>query len=107
MAEITIKASEGEQPLEVEAGDTVTVELEESTGTGYSWEVTGSPVATLEVVGSTYAPAEVAMPGASGVRRVVITARAGGVADVELVLRRPWEGPRTAARRVVLRFTVS
>lgn len=107
MAEITIKASEGEQPLDVEAGDTVTVELEESIGTGYSWEVRGSPAATVEVVESTYAPAEVVRPGAAGVRRVRLAARARGAADVELVLRRPWEGSDTAARRVVLRFTVT
>ena len=106
MADIVIHESDADGTIQVARDDVVIVELEESIGTGYSWEVAGAVRRGVEVVGSTHVPAAHAMPGAAGTRRVRLAAREAGTAEVELVLRRPWEDADAVIRRLVLRFSI-
>jgi predicted secreted protein len=80
--------SKSQWHVDVAVGETFTLELPETAGTGFRWHLDTQ----LEVVGSEFAPPGGAKVGGAGVRRFTLKAAAAGRYDVRAVLRRAWLG---------------
>jgi inhibitor of cysteine peptidase len=72
-------------------GDRIVVTLPENATTGYQWSIVNQSD-LLELEGTSLTLPEHAAPGAGGERRIVLRARQSGQANVNLKLRREWEG---------------
>ena len=107
MSQVKIGATDSGRTVQVNAGDTVVIELAENIATGYGWEFEELPAGPVALVESTSQAPERAMMGAPGRRVIRLQARSSGVAVVTLRLRRPWEPPTESADRFEIRVTVS
>jgi inhibitor of cysteine peptidase len=88
LSQVGQEANGGEVTLA--AGQLLEVVLPENASTGYSWELTGALGPTARVVDdvSEYTSN---MPGAGGLRRVLLRGLEAGSATFTAVYRRPWE----------------
>ncbi len=91
MSTITLTRADDGRTVEVRAGATIMVRLEENPTTGYRWapELTGDEVVALEA--SDYVPPGPAV-GGGGERVFTFKAKKSGNATVRLKLGREWEG---------------
>jgi predicted secreted protein len=73
-------------------GQQFTLALEANHSTGFRWEITKAPDASVvTLAGTTYEQEPNAAPGAGGKEIWTFDAIAPGWAKIELVYRRPWE----------------
>jgi inhibitor of cysteine peptidase len=79
-------------PIEVQAGERFTIELESNATTGYSW-VFGEPLdeATLRLVISDYITPNTGLTGAGGTQVWVFEALQSGTTTVKFEYKRSWE----------------
>jgi inhibitor of cysteine peptidase len=86
--------------ISVRVGETFSIALDSTPGTGYSWELAQAPdEALVRLVGSEYvAPAGAAPPGAPGREVWTFAAVAPGQTTITLHYRRPWESGQAPAR---------
>jgi len=79
-------------PIEVEAGDRFTIELDSNATTGYSW-VFGQPLdeTILRLVNTDYISPKSGLTGAGGTQVWVFQAMQPGTAVVSLQYERSWE----------------
>ena len=105
---ITVTQPFDHQTIQMAAGDTLRIDLEQLGSAGYLWEIE-TPDATLFDVGEpqtveTPAPSDIV--GAPVVRRWLITARKSGIGELRFVHYRPWEGKENASEKLLLKVQI-
>ncbi len=105
MREIVVRSSDDGRDFTVNMGDSVNVELEETPGTGYSWEL-GAPASGLQMIESVQLPTTQVGLGTPTLRRVRFVTVGPGTHRLELRLRRPWDSPGVAAQRFSVNIVV-
>lgn len=96
------EADDGRE-LEAASGDVISIRLPENPTTGFRWAASGPLGESIVLQSDQFSPGGSA-PGAAGERLLRYRAVAPGRSEVELALRRGWEPPGSAQRRV--RFLV-
>jgi inhibitor of cysteine peptidase len=91
--------------VEVRKGDAIVVDLPENPTTGYRWAVHRIDWSVLALEATDFRSPPGAAMGASGQRFLLFRVKAEGRADVELKLRRDWEGEGSGIDRYP--FTVA
>ena len=89
------------QTVTAAVGSTLSVRLDESPTTGYTWAVLHASEALL-LTGDDFSPAQPGGVGGGGQRSLHFEVRQPGEHRLELVLRRSWEGADAAADRVTV-----
>jgi len=77
--------------IEMNIGDTFSVELEGNPSTGYTWEVADMDIAVLKQVGETEFKTRSDLVGASGILILRFETIGRGETTLNLVYHRPWE----------------
>jgi len=95
------KPKDPSETIEVTVGEEFVISLDSNPSTGYSWEVTSSLPAWLELIGSEYIPTPTDPPviGGGGTEEWTFRANAAGTATVTFEYRRPWEKDQPPAQR--------
>lgn len=94
-------------PIEMAAGESVTIELEGNVTTGYSWSVTVTPDAGVaRILSDEYVAPESDRAGAGGHQKVVVEGVATGSTRLVMSYARPWETDQPAARTAEFAITV-
>jgi predicted secreted protein len=85
--------------LHFRVGDGLTLRLEASPGTGYSWQVSGYDASMLTQIGNS-AYEELRSPVLGGATHELFhfSIKSPGVSRLELEYRRPWEKPNRATK---------
>ena len=91
MNAIEIEQKDTGKSWKASPGDTIQVRLPENPTTGYQWEASPGQTPALRLVSSEYMPSAPASLGAGGTRTFTFQALQPGSANIQLVLRRPWE----------------
>lgn len=88
--------------IRLSVGRKETLVLPENPSTGYSWKIDqeGSDNLSILSIEDLGHQRGAHMPGAPGLRRWVIRARAPGHASLQLVYQRPWEPEPVETRRI-------
>lgn len=88
--------------IRLAVGHKETLVLPENPSTGYTWKIDqeGSDNLSILSIEDLGHQRGANMPGAPGLRRWVIRAKAPGHADLQLVYQRPWEPEPVETRRV-------
>jgi len=95
---VLTEADQGRE-LEAASGDVITVRLRENPTTGFRWAQVDQPGASLVLQSDEFSVGGTA-PGAGGERILRYRAVAPGRSEIDLALRRGWEPPDQAQRRV-------
>ena len=102
MPAITLTRADEGRTVDVHAGDTVLVRLEENPTTGYRWAAEAGDDQVVALESSDYVQPGSAV-GGGGERLFTFRAKKAGSATVRLKLWREWEGETSVART----FTVA
>ncbi|HEY3274454.1 MAG TPA: protease inhibitor I42 family protein [Methanocella sp.] len=81
--------SDNNKTVNVKAGETFTITLDENPSTGYSWNA--SVTSGLAIANSTYLPPNTTLVGAPGLHQWRITANATGDQKFNATYKRPFE----------------
>lgn len=85
--------------LHFRVGDVITLRLEASPGTGYSWQVSGYDASVLTQIGNpAYEELRSPLLGGATHQLFHFSITSPGVSRLELEYRRPWEEPGTAKK---------
>jgi inhibitor of cysteine peptidase len=95
---VLTEADQGRE-LEAASGDVITVRLRENPTTGFRWTQVDQPGTSLVLQSDEFSVGGTA-PGAGGERVLQYRAVAPGRGEIDLALRREWEAPEKAQRRV-------
>ena len=87
----TLTAENAGKIIEMNVGDTFSIELEGNPSTGYTWEVADMDIAVLKQVGETEFETESDLVGASVVQVLRFETIGRGETALNLVYHRPWE----------------
>jgi inhibitor of cysteine peptidase len=93
-----ITQSDHDTSVEVQKGDSVTVQLPENPTTGYRWSLDQIDQSALEPTKEPSFEAAGLAVGAGGGRTFTFVAKTPGESDLALNLRRPWEDKESARR---------
>ena len=104
MKQITEDASGTE--IDLAAGETLEVRLQENRSTGFKWVLESAGEGVCALVGDTFENGG-AIPGQSGTHRWEFRAEQAGSATITLSYQRPWEKKQTPGRNFTLRVRVS
>ncbi len=92
MKNIEIDDSFTQKTIQVEAGDTITLRLEESPTTGYAWEAAEINVNEIELTGHSYQLHEGAGMGGGGIKTFKLKVLAKAAGKLTFENRQRWEG---------------
>jgi len=106
MAKRQITQEDHDQVIEVHKGDLLTVQLPENPTTGYRWNLDQHDPALLDLQQTTFTPAGPGV-GAGGGKQFVFVAKAPGMAEVLLNLRRHWEDKTAPTKSFKTRIHVT
>jgi inhibitor of cysteine peptidase len=87
----TLTAENAGQTIEMNVGDTLSVELEGNPTTGFTWEVAEMDLSVLKQIGETEFETDSDLVGAGGVLTLRFEAIGSGQTTLKLVYHRPWE----------------
>jgi inhibitor of cysteine peptidase len=87
----TLTAEDAGQTIEMNIGDTLSVELEGNPSTGYTWEVAEMNASVLKQIGETEFETDSELVGSGGVLILRFEAIGSGQTPLKLVYHRPWE----------------
>ena len=93
--------------LALRTGEGFTIELEELSSAGYTWQTRLEPEGVLQLENSTRAARADSGAGGAMVRTMTFCAIAPGTVKVSLALRRPWEKEGEPARTFQLNVVAS
>lgn len=95
-------------PVQLEVGGRATIQLEANPTTGYQWQPSAAPDATVyRIVSDTYRAADTSRVGAPGTQEIVVEGVAAGTATLTLEYVRPWENGVAPAQTASFPITVS
>jgi inhibitor of cysteine peptidase len=95
-------------PVSLAVGEQVTLELQANPTTGYQWEPSAEPDASvITIVSDTYVAGGSDAMGAGGTQRIVIEGKAAGTTTLALRYVRPWETDAAPADTASYEITVS
>jgi predicted secreted protein len=78
----------------------LTAALEENGSTGFSWQISWTPEAELELVSDDYIPDQPMIPGSGGTRHFVLKPLQAGQVVVRVQYGRWWPGASARTRRL-------
>ena len=87
---VTVTSANNNSTVQLNAGDTLLVQLDGNRGTGYTWQQVAPLAGALQQLGEPQFAPEKNLPGARG-RITLRYLAAAGSARLELVYHRPWE----------------
>jgi inhibitor of cysteine peptidase len=102
MADVELTGADDGRRVPVRVGDRVVVRLPETPSTGYRWELDVPDESPVELVDSSWNAVDDPGVGAGGDRRLVLTIRRAGSAELNFALRRAWQPASAADERVVI-----
>jgi inhibitor of cysteine peptidase len=103
---VEVSVQNDNQTVVGNVGDTFSLRLGENPSTGYSWEITTEPDATVvQKLSSEYTPGETGMAGAEGVREWRYKALEPGTTTLAMDYRRPF-GDEGSANTFTVTFEV-
>lgn len=106
MSEITVTRDDQGRTVEARPGDLIILRIAENLTTGYAWEIESADGAVVELEQSGYVESDGAPMGRGGLRVLRFIARAPGIQEVRLQLRRPWDPPGQAIEQFSIRVQV-
>ncbi|HET7017986.1 MAG TPA: protease inhibitor I42 family protein [Streptosporangiaceae bacterium] len=104
MSELVVTRADDGGTFRRAPGELVVVRLTEIPTSGYRWQVNAGD--GLDLVSSEYVHSATAEVGGGGTRIVTLRALRPSTAQVELVLKQPWESDDSAADRVLITLEV-
>ena len=105
----TVTLTEGQNgaSAELSKSQKLHIRLPVQGGTGFSWQVTRTPSATVRLLSSTTQPAGPGnVPGGPATELFVFEPTGAGAGDIELGYRRPWEKDVAPARTFAVHVVV-
>jgi inhibitor of cysteine peptidase len=88
---LALEAEDAGRQIELQKGNTLTINLESNPTTGYTWEFVESEGAVVRQVGEAEFKADSDLLGAGGIQTLRFEAVLEGQMDLTLVYHRPWE----------------
>ncbi len=104
---VTITDNENNTQVDLNAGDTLTVNLVSTPGTGYGWAVAQNNAAILKPEAAKTNPSQTNMPGASGTQTFQFSAVKAGGGSLALNYSRPFEKGKEPAKRFRVLVVIS
>lgn len=92
--------------IDMAAGETLEVRLQENRSTGFKWVLESAGEGICALVGDAFENGG-AIPGQSGTHRWEFRAEQAGSGTITLSYRRPWEEKQTPDRSFTLRVRVN
>lgn len=104
-SEMTVTEANNGQAVQVNSGQTLTVNLEANPSTGYSWEVSAINANILQQAGDPEFKSDSTLVGAAGKQLLHFKVLAKGEGKLELVYHRPWEKDKPPERTFSINVT--
>ncbi len=104
MANVINLTAGTKKTVTVPVGETIVVELEDISTTGYRWHIEGVEPSVVTLQKEDINPG--AAPGASGIKRFEFLAAGAGQATLRFDLRRPWEAEQPPIKQSTVELTV-
>jgi predicted secreted protein len=104
---VAVNENQNGSTIEITRAQKLEIRLPVQGGTGFSWDLTRAPSASIRLASSKILPGTAgARPGGAQTQLLVFAPTAAGSDDIELGYRRPWEKASAPARSFVLHVVV-
>lgn len=110
MANVTIESLDAGRRVKVQAGDTITLALDENPSTGFLWDVVVADAAIARVEASRFEPPKSTSPpmvGVPGRRLITVRTLKPGLTQLTAQARRGWEPASSVAATKVFEVEVT
>jgi inhibitor of cysteine peptidase len=104
---LALEAKDAGRQIELQKGQTLTINLEGNPTTGYTWEVVESEGAVVRQVGEAEFKADSELMGAGGTQTLRFEAVTEGQMELRLVYHRPWEADAEPLETFTVQITVN
>jgi inhibitor of cysteine peptidase len=95
---ITMAQTDNGKSVQVHAGDTIVIQLDENASTGYTWAINKTDTTILTLQSSTYTSSG-NLPGSGGTRVFTFLAKNPGTVQLQLKYWRSFEGDSSIIQR--------
>jgi inhibitor of cysteine peptidase len=107
MPDFTLTEEDSGKPIKVPVGALVHLRLRENPTTGYRWSLPDLKSELLALESDEYEPAPGSGIGGGGIRHFVFRAKTAGKVELQMKMKRPWEGDDRAAEIFKLDLTIT